>query len=195
MWIRAIAPFLLIQLTASVCPAQEPAAPDLDAQIRQAVLAAPESMRADATVLGYGREARESDPLSVLRQGKNSLICLADDPEVDGFHVACYHRSLDDFMALGRRMRAEGKGRAEVMDARYAALEAGTLTMPERAALYSITADGDAGDLEGARRLVVVYVPGATLEDLGLPGRPAGNLPWLMLPGTPWAHIMIGLEE
>lgn len=172
--------------------AQQGAAPGPDEQIRQAVLAAPASLREDAAVLGYGGAPRPEDPLTVLREGTNELICLADDPAVEGFHVACYHRSLDPYMRLGRRLRAEGMGRAEVMDARYEALQAGTVEMPARAALFSITSDGGPEDLEGARRLAVVYVPGATTEEIGLPGRPDGDSPWLMLPGTPWAHIMIG---
>ena len=192
MWIRAITPLLLVSLTTSGLAAQERSAPNRDHQVEQAVLAAPESMREAATVLGYGGQVRPGDSLTVLREGTNGLICLADDPGVEGFHVACYHRSLDDFMALGRRLKAEGKGRSEIMDARYATLEAGGFAMPDRATLYSVSADGGPEDLEGARRLVVVYVPGATPEDLGLPARPEGDAPWLMLPGTPWAHIMIG---
>jgi hypothetical protein len=195
MWFRVIGLLAFAGLAASTAAAQESAAPDTDSQIAQAVLAAPAPMREAATVLGYGGQVRPGDPLTVLRTGSNSLLCLADDPAVEGFHVACYHRSLDDFMALGRRLRAEGKDRTEIMDARYAALEAGTLTMPARAALYSVSADAASEDLEGARRLVVVYVPGASADELGLPGRPAGDWPWLMLPGTPWAHIMIGLQE
>ena len=114
--------------------------------------------------------------------------------EKDGLHVVIerYQRSLDPYMRLGRRLRARGMGRAEVMDARYEALQAGTIEMPARAALFSISADAGPEDLEGARRLAVVYVPGATTEEIGLPGRPDGDSPWLMLPGTPWAHIMIG---
>ena len=95
-------------------------------------------------------------------------------------------------MALGRRLKAAGMSRQEIMDARYEALEAGEFAMPGRASLFSITAEGGPEDLEGARRLAVVYVPGATAEELGLPSRPDGDSPWLMLPGTPWAHIMIG---
>lgn len=195
MWFRVIGALAFGGLAASSAIAQESAAPDVNGQIAQAVLAAPPSMREEASVLGYGGRVRAGDPLSVLREGTNDLICLADDPVVEGFHVACYHRSLDDFMALGRRLRAEGKDRTEIMDARYAALEAGTLVMPARAALYSLNAEAGTDDLEGARRLVVVYVPGASADELGLPDRPAGEWPWLMLPGTPWAHIMIGLQE
>ena len=172
--------------------AQESAVPNPGAQIEQAVLAAPRSMQEGATVLGYGGEAREEDPLTLLREGTNELVCLADDPSVPAFHVACYHRSLDGFMSLGRRLKAAGMGGQAIMDARYAAREAGEFEMPDRASLFSLSAEVGPRYLEGARRLAVVYVPGATVEELGLPSRPDGDNPWLMLPGTPWAHIMIG---
>jgi len=192
MRFRVIGTLVLLGLQAPGAAAQESTVPESEVQIEQAVLAAPRSMQQGATVLGYGGEPRAEDPLTLLREGTNELICLADDPGVQEFHVACYHRSLDGFMALGRRLKAVGMGRQEIMDARYAALEAGEFVMPARASLYSISADGGPEDLEGARKLAVVYVPGATSEELGLPSRPDGNSPWLMLPGTPWAHIMIG---
>ncbi|MGB5525671.1 MAG: hypothetical protein WBN79_02280 [Gemmatimonadota bacterium] len=192
MQFRVVGTLVLLGLQVPGAAAQESAPPNWAEQIEQAVLAAPPSMQQGATVLGYGGEARAEDPLTLLREGTNELICLADDPGAPEFHVACYHRSLDGFMALGRRLKAAGMGRQEIMDARYAALEAGEFAMPGRASLFSISAQGGPEDLEGARRLAVVYVPGATAEELGLPARPDGDSPWLMLPGTPWAHIMIG---
>jgi hypothetical protein len=165
-------------------------------RVEGALLAAPESLRDGATVLGIGGSPRPDDVLTVLRQGTNDLICLADDPAREDFHVACYHAALDPFMRLGRVLRADGFDRAQVLEARHAALEAGEISMPDAAALYSLTGDsrptaGGEAEVEGLRRLTAVYLPGATLEGTGLPGRPSGGLPWLMLPGTPWAHIMI----
>jgi len=165
-------------------------------QIDGALLAAPESLREGAAILGSGGSPRPGDVLSLLRKGTNDLVCLADDPEREDFHVACYHVSLDPFMRLGRVLRAEGLDRAGVLESRYAALEAGEISMPEAAALYSLTAEsrpgpGDESGADGLRRLTAVYLPNATLEGTGLPGRPVGGHPWLMLPGTPWAHIMI----
>lgn len=165
-----------------------------DDQIARAVMAAPETLRDEAMVLGYGGTERPGDPLTLLRDGSNGVICLADDPAREGFHVACYHESLDPFMRLGRRLRAEGADRAAILDARFAALEAGEITAPA-AALWSVTAtvdvDPTAGLPDGVRRLSVVYVPYAESRTLGLPTRPDGDSPWLMLPGTPWAHVMI----
>lgn len=163
-------------------------------QIDRAVLAAPETQRDQSTVLGYGGAARPGDPLTVLREGSNDLICLADDPGRDGFHVACYHASLDPFMVIGRRITADGGNRAAILAARFAALEAGRIQAPA-AALWSLTAtvdiDPTIGPPETARRLAVVYVPYAGARTMGLPTRPDGDSPWLMLPGTPWAHVMI----
>ena len=165
-------------------------------EVEGALLAAPESLREQATVLGYGGAPRAGDVLTVLREGTNDLVCIADDPAQDDFHVACYHVSLEPYMRLGRVLRAEGLDRSAVLEARYAALEAGEFSMPEAATVYSLTADsrpdpGVESEPEGLRRLTAVYIPGATPEGTGLPGRPSGGLPWLMLPGTPWAHIMI----
>jgi len=160
------------------------------------LLAAPPALREGATVLGRGGAPRRSDVLTTLRPGDGPLVCLADDPGEDGFEVSCYHRDLDPFMALGRVLRAEGADRTRVMEARYAALEAGEIRMPAAAALYTLSAPrapgpDDPGPPGDVRRLMVVYLPYATAESTGLPTAPDGGEPWLMLPGTPWAHIMI----
>src|SRR5688572_18532543 len=74
-----------------------------DAQIAQAVLAAPEDRRANAAVLGF-----VGGSVVPLRPGTNDLVCIADNPAAEGFSVACYHKDLDPFMARGREMVAKG---------------------------------------------------------------------------------------
>lgn len=164
-------------------------------QIDEAVLAAPEPMRAGAGVLGYGA----SGELTTLREGSNSLLCLADDPEEEGFRVACYHRDLEPFMARGRELRANGVTGDSVDAVRFSEIRAGELPMPEHpAALYNLGADAApedpaSGEVPGAQRLFVLYVSGATAEEVGLPASPVEGMegvPWLMLPGTPKAHVM-----
>ena len=191
---RSIWILILILLSGSVPVGAQQAG--RESQIEGALLAAPESLRDGAAVLGIGGTPRADDVLTLLRAGTNEIVCLADDPDREDFHVACYHSSLDPFMRLGRLLRADGLDRAEVLEARYAALEAGEISMPPAATLYSLTADsrpapGGEQEVEGLRRLTAVYLPNATLEGTGLPGRPVGGQPWLMQPGTPWAHIMI----
>ena len=122
------------------------------------------------------------------------MTCLADDPGTASFHVACYHQSMEPFMARGRELRAQGVQGAQVDTVRFAEVEAGKLPMPkDPASLYSISGDGydpATSEIKAGRRLYVVYVPFGTPESIGLPGVPVVGAPWIMFPGTPKAHIM-----
>jgi hypothetical protein len=167
---------------------QEPAA---DIQIVQAVSPLPEAMRAGAAVLGY-----RGGHLVTLREGTNAMVCVADDPARAGFHAACYHRDLEPFMARGRELRAAGHQRPAVDSVRQAEIESGALAMPlEPRALYSLTSEREFDPASGAapetRGLYVIYVPYATEQSSGISAVPARDRPWLMFPGTPWAHVMI----
>ncbi|MGH7703953.1 MAG: hypothetical protein ACREMO_12730, partial [Gemmatimonadales bacterium] len=174
---------------ASTLAAQVPPA---DRQITAAVSAAPEPLRAGATVLGYSNYHH----LVTLREGTNDLICLGDDPAESNFHVACYARDLEPFMARGRALREEGRTRGEVDSVRLAEIKSGALKMPDHpSALYSLTGRADSvnavtGVAAGAEPLYVIYAPYATPQSTGLSTVPVGGQPWLMYPGLPWAHIM-----
>lgn len=169
--------------------------PSVAQQVTAAVEAAPQPMRDGAAVLGYSDQME----LITLREGTNELTCLADTPGDDRFHVACYHNDLEPFMERGRELSAEGYSSAEVREIRQQEIEDGTLPMPEKPmSLYSLTGSADAwdyetGTLQSARPLYVVYVPYATVESTGISPSPVSEgAPWLMDPGKPWAHIMVG---
>lgn len=179
-------------LAAPPLTAQQGAPPlPREARVASAVAPLPEELREGATVLAPA----PGPGMEMLHAGDGAFVCLADDPADDRFHVACYHRSLEPFMARGRALRAEGHTEA-VDSIRNAEILAGRLRMPEHpAALYSLTGppesvDPATGAVTGARPLYVVYVPFATAESTGLPTKPAPGVPWLMNPGTPRAHIM-----
>ena len=190
---------LLLATTAGaqavVTPAQ-PSAPrapmTIEHQLASAVLPLPAEMRAGATVMGYGADGK----LATLRAGTGSMVCLAADPKVERFHVACYHRSMEPFMARGRELRAQGVTGERVDSVRFAEAKAGKLALPkEPAVLYSLTGapnayDAATGTAPEARHLYVVYIPYATAESTGLSARPVQGQPWIMYPGTPKAHIM-----
>jgi hypothetical protein len=166
------------------------AVPPAAQQIAAAVLPIANEFREGATVLGYGADGR----MTTLRAGNGPYVCLASDPKAPRFHVACYHRSLEPFMARGRELRAQGVTGERVDTVRFAEVKSGKLKMPDQpAALYSLTGgtfDAAAGTLNGARPLYVIYVAGQTAESTGLPARPAEGTPWIMFPGTPKAHVM-----
>jgi len=164
-----------------------------DQQIAEAISPLPEPLREGATVMAFAGGGM----LSVIRRGSNPMICLPDDPDVEGFHAACYHRDLEPFMEAGRRARAEGMSREEIWQMRIQEIEAGKWSMPEHAvALYSVSGpdgsfDYSTGSATGARSLHVIYVPYATEESIGISTQAANDRPWLMNPGTPFAHLMI----
>jgi hypothetical protein len=179
----------------SLAAGAEPAraqVPPPERQIEWAVAAAPEKLRADATVLGYSAGGK----LMTLRKGTGLLVCLGDNPTQPNHHVACYHRDLEPFMSRGRELRAQGLQEAAIDSARLAEIKSGKLKLPAGpAALYQLVAppgnvDAATGEVKNARSLHVVYLPYATAESTGLSLTPIKG-PWLMDAGMPWAHIMI----
>ncbi len=183
---------ILLVLTVSISFTQD--IPSKEDQIAVAVMAAPEEFRQDATVLGYNSE----DELVTLRTGSNDMICLADDPDKEGFSVAAYHKDLEPFMARGRELRAQGKSFQEVVKIRGKEAKSGKLEMPEKGVTLHVLSGDNAeydpktGKILNANYRYVVYIPWATTESTGLPTRPTTQGgPWIMDAGTHRAHIMI----
>ena len=162
--------------------------------IAGAVLAASEEQQSGAMVYGYDGNGN----LVVLRNGTNEIICLADNPKLNGFHVACYHKDLEPFMARSRALRKEGKNNGEIFNIKEEEAKAGKLKMPDNPTTLHILSgpdgyyDAASKKVIGANYRYVVYIPFATQKTTGLPLKPVTNGgPWLMNPGTHRAHIMI----
>ena len=163
----------------------------VDQQVEAAILPLPAEYRATATVLGYAADGK----LTTLRKGTGPMTCLADDPKIQAFHVACYHDAMEPFMARGRDLRQSGVNGPQVDTVRFREAKAGTLKVPTNpSSLYSLTGgtgfDPKTGTAPGARWLYVVYIPYATSATTGLSDKPQDSAPWIMFAGTPKAHIM-----
>jgi len=165
-----------------------------EALIATALMAAPEASRGGAKVIGYNMAGE----FVTLREGTNEFICLANDPKTDRFSAACYHKSLDPFMARGRALKAEGKKAKEIFDIREIEVKSGELSMGKAGSTLHIyygpesTYNPETGLVAKAIYRYVVYLPFATAESTGLPESPiAPNHPWIMNPGTHRAHIMV----
>src|SRR5688572_26204407 len=168
--LRTVFPAAMLVFLPAVATAQAPPAPQATPgvlmapvhQVAAAVAAAPAELRDGATVLGY----HEKGKLVKLREGTNDMVCLAPDPDRKDFHVACYHKALEPFMARGRSLRAEGVKGEQVDTARFKEIKSGKLAMPSTpSALYSLTGgtfDPATSKVTGARSLHVVYMPGAS---------------------------------
>jgi len=162
--------------------------------ITQATLPLPEDLRAGATVYTYDKA---TGARNVLRQGTNQIECTPRNPD-DGF-TWCYNKVSAPRRDMAAKLRAQGKSDKEVQDALAAATKDGTLkptpfgTMSYR--LY--------GKKDRIQLLWVLSVPGATPESIGVSDgsqrdeaiNNGDGRPWLMLPGTPGAHIMIPINK
>jgi hypothetical protein len=188
---------LAVPILAATAAAQTPAtgmrkaAPPDSEQIGAAIFALPVQYRAGARVLGYHGT---STSLTMLRRGTGPYTCLASDPSKE-FHVACYHQSLEPFMARGRQLRAQGVKDNMVDTVRLAEVRSGKVPMPTApTAMYQLFGgryDPATRTVTGAHPLFMLYMRGATAASTGLPDKPIDGGPWIMYPGTPKAHIML----
>src|SRR5580658_2095893 len=112
-----------VLLASAAVAANVPAA---EIQIAAAILAAPADLRAGAAVLGYNPQGE----LVTLREGKNELVCLANDPTKTSFSVACYHRDLEPYMARGRELSAQKVPGQKRNDIRWKEVADGKLSLP-----------------------------------------------------------------
>ena len=174
---------------AAASTAAEPA--DAEAQLAAAIQAAPDDRRDGARVLGWDEDGKVVE----LRAGSNDLVCLAAMPGSPQWSVACYHKSLEPFMARGRELLAQGITGEERIAMRETEIAEGKLAMPrEPRTLYVLHGSGfdaEAGKVVDPYLRWVIYTPYATPESTGLTTRPVPGAPWLMAPGTAGAHVMI----
>ncbi len=165
--------------------------PSPEVQIAAAQLPAPAELRDGAAVIGYNAQGE----VVRLREGKNELVCLANNPANTRFSVACYHKDLEPYMARGRELAAQKITGDKSHEVRWKEIADGKLSMPrEPRSLYVITGtgfDAASGKVTNSYLRWVIYVPYATPESTGLSTKAADNAPWLMYPGTAGAHIMI----
>jgi len=186
LFVAITAAALLLPLTAAPVLAQ-PA----DPRIAEALKPLPDDLKADATVVAYDKA---TGARQVLRQGKNEIEC---QPKAEDGFVRCYNKILAPRRDMEAKLRAEKKTDKEVADAIAAATKAGTIKGPQFGTMSYRYSD----DPSRIKLLWVMSVPNATPESLGVSTvsqRDAAlkghGMPWMMLPGTPGAHIMIPIN-
>jgi hypothetical protein len=164
-------------------------APD---EITQATLPLPDDLRAGATVYKYDPKTGER---IVLRKGTNHIECMPRG--ADGF-TWCYNNVTAPRRDFSAKLRAQGKNDKEIQEAVTAATSAGTLTpAPFGTMSYRLY-----GKKDRIQLLWVLSVPGATPASIGVSDGSqrdeaigGDGRPWLMLAGTPGAHIMIPINK
>jgi hypothetical protein len=141
------------------------------------------------------RIAQAVTPRQVLRQGTSTLECQPENPK-DGF-TRCYSNLVAPRYDFQAKLRAEKKSDKEIEAATAAAIKSGALKVPPMGTMSYRLSSKDGV----IKRLWIVSVPYATPEMLGVSTvsqRDAAlkgqGLPWMMLPGTAGAHIMIPIN-
>jgi hypothetical protein len=164
-----------------------------DPRVAEAIRPLPDDLQAGATVVAYDPKTGERQ---VLRQGTNMMECQPKSP-VDGF-TRCYHKALAPRRDLEAKLRAQGKKDEQVSAAIAEAVKAGTIKAPTFG-MMSYRLSDDKGRIQ---KLWVMSVPNATPESIGVSTSSqreeallGKGLPWLMLPGTPGAHVMIPINN
>jgi hypothetical protein len=165
----------LMPLTASPARAQMP-----DPRIAEALKPLPEDLKAGAEYLAGA--------------GTNAIEC---QPKADDGFVRCYNKVLAPRRDMEAKLHAQKKTDKEVSDAIAAAMKDGTL----KPAPFGTISYRYSDDPQRIKLLWVISVPNATPESLGVSTTSqrdaalAGHgMPWMMLPGTPGAHIMIPIN-
>ena len=182
----------VVTLTATLMRRRRAAQSSSATQIAEAVQILPEDLRAGATVVTYDAA---TGARKVLRQGTNFIEC---QPRMaDGF-TRCYNKALGPRRDLEAKLRAEKKTDEEIQPAIAAAVKAGTLPAPRQG-------DDVVSRLRQARPHPEPVGDVAAQRDAGIGRRldrrasattrsKGKGLPWMMLPGTPGAHIMIPIN-
>ncbi len=149
-----------------------------EASITSAMSAAPESLARNATIQRWDG--------TVLRQGTNSWVCLPDTPNNGGIDPWCVDASwlnLLDALSNGKNPTYDKVGIAYML--------AGD------APISNITPAGKKEDgdwVEGLRAHLMLLVPDHSSFD-NISTDPNNGGPWIMWPGTPYAHIMIPIDS
>ena len=131
----------------------------------------------------------------MLREGTNQVEC--QPPDMKAMQTTCYSKAASPQFDLSAKLTAEGRSPEQVQAGIAAARQAGTLAPPAFGTMmYALRHDD-----RRIKLLWVMLVPGATPESIGVStvterndGLKGQGRPWLMLAGTPNAHIMIPIN-
>jgi hypothetical protein len=169
-------------------------------QIAAAVLPLPPVLQAQATVLGYASDLK----LVTLRRGTNGMVCTATRPGGEDFDVRCYHESFMPVVSRLRELYSQGKTLEEVYRTVDAEIKARKLAIPDHpTAGYRLL-----GPISGyhaetntvgseIKSWQSVHFPYKTAAEIGLPeeGQVVTTMPYVMMSGTFWSHVMIEHED
>jgi hypothetical protein len=179
------------------------------AKIGTAVLPLPKAMRDSASVV----EILDGGKTVTLKKGTSDMVC--EYPQLSTLHsgakglvLGCYQEQVYAMVAraseVRRQLAAAGKTADDhAVDAQVEAdIKAGKLKLPSGPTMgfrmagpasgYDPATGTVSSDIHVWQMVVIPYTTGAKLS---LPESQSGGQPWVMLAGTPMAHIMIDPDK
>jgi hypothetical protein len=156
------------------------------ADVDKALLALPEGMRNQTTVIKW----KPDFTYDTLRKGTNGLVCYdrSGMPQQQPFAVQC--TSMGNLPREAQNLKAQASGDREKSEAMLKEMEQnGTRAKPEFGSVWYHLSGADRDHVSAHE--VTIAVPGATAASLGRPDTRRENGAWLLNGGTTTAHIMI----
>jgi hypothetical protein len=154
-------------------------------EIDKALMAAPASLKAAATVIKW----KPDFTYETLKKGTNNLVCYdrsGQPGQRTPFSVEC--TSMGNLDRAAQNLKFEAIADAAARKAAFDKAEAdGTRVKPEYGSVWYHLRGNDA---EHTNTHVTIAVPGATGKSLGLPEDGKAGTVWVMNAGTTTAHLM-----
>jgi hypothetical protein len=174
-----------VTLSVALSPTSVKAQTSDAARISSAMAAAQASIAKDATIMDW---AEAGGKMRTLRTGKNGWTCMPSRPKSRYVtnNAMCMDANFADFMTA---MRSRKQPALKAM---------GTAYMLTSDQWISNTTPSDRGPKAGnewhhvSAAMMLAYPHRSSLA--GLPVRPSSNGPYVMWPGTPYAHVMVPLK-
>jgi hypothetical protein len=169
-------------------------APPLSTRIAAAVVPLPASLRPGAGVVVL----TPSGEPNTLRFTTNGMICISDPPGDAWFDVECYHSGFIQIVYRMKELKAAGLSEADMDRKIEAEIRLGTLKLTPRPTMnyqlfgpisgYDSTTNTVSNAIQATQRL---FIPWSTPASSGVPEEEDIAHPWIMAPGTYYAHVMI----
>lgn len=158
-------------------------------KIDDALLPMPSALRDGAEVFSYDSGWNRT----VLRAGTNSIRCVAPGSATfsPNFVAQCFHESWESPFLRISQLQAEGMALDEVFKVLLEEIGEGKVAGPDAGSVVYEILTTVVGASVAAHPNMAVSTPGGTAASTGFSTKPDAYRPWLMLAGTPMAHVMI----
>lgn len=164
------------------------------APIESATLPLPPELRASATIVSIDKGGK----VSTLREGKGTMVCIADPPGDDVFDARCYHRDFIPYFYRSVQLGAEGLSEKQSEAQIEKEMRAGTFHMRMAPSagyrmygpMSALTGNGTSWTSKMSR-WQSIHIPSARAEEMGLVTNNKPPMPDVMSSGGLWAHVMI----